>query len=203
MRSVSDVKITKYTHACVRIEHEGSVLIIDPGVWSEPHVLFDADAVLVTHEHNDHIDVLRLAGLGVPVFLPADAGVYGLDVTRVSPGHRFTAGGLEVEAVGGRHSFVYGEQPDCANLGYIVQNSLYHPGDSFHVPDVAIETLLIPVQASWMSTSDAIEFGKAVRAAESFPIHDGQVNERGLSGINAWLQREVKGYRYLAPGQSA
>ena len=65
------MRLTKYTHACVRLERDGSVLVIDPGIWSEPHALLGTHAVLVTHEHCDHlywdhIDRLRLAGLGAP-----------------------------------------------------------------------------------------------------------------------------------------
>jgi hypothetical protein len=30
------VKITKVTHARVRVEHEGRVLVVDPGIRSEP-----------------------------------------------------------------------------------------------------------------------------------------------------------------------
>lgn len=62
-----------YTHSCIRLEHDNRVLVIDPGIWSEPRALLGADAVLVTHEHVDHADVLRLAGLGVPVYAPAEA----------------------------------------------------------------------------------------------------------------------------------
>ncbi len=36
------------------------------------------------------------------------------------------------------------------------------------------------------------------------PIHDGQVNERGLGSINGWLAHAAgDGYRYLAPGETA
>src|SRR5689334_17707999 len=69
------VRITKFTHSCVRIEDTGRVLVIDPGVWSEPGALLGAHAVLVTHEHVDHVDPLRLAGAGVPVFAPAGAAL--------------------------------------------------------------------------------------------------------------------------------
>ncbi|HEV2257840.1 MAG TPA: MBL fold metallo-hydrolase [Streptosporangiaceae bacterium] len=94
-------RITKYTHSCVRIERDGTVLVIDPGIWSEPSALYGADAVLVTHEHGDHIDVLRLAGLGVPVYAPADARITGLDVIGVKSGESFTAAGFTVTAVRG------------------------------------------------------------------------------------------------------
>lgn len=198
------MRITKYTHACVRLEHEGRVLVIDPGAWSEPRALAGADAVLVTHEHADHVDVLRLAGLGVPVYAPADADIPRLDVIPVTTGGEFTAAGFRVRAVGGRHAFIYGGQPDCANLGYLVEDRLYHPGDSLHVPGQQIETLLVPAQGSWLNLAEAIDFVRAVNPARTFPIHDGQLNDRGLASVNAWFAEETEGvYRWLAPGETA
>lgn len=197
------MRITKYTHACVRLEHEGRVLVIDPGTWSEPTALNGADAVLVTHEHADHIDVLRLAALGVPVYAPVEANIPRLDAIGVSAGDEFTVAGFQVRAVGGRHAFIYGGAPDCANLGYILDEAIYHPGDSLHVPDQPIETLLVPAQGSWMKTAEAIDFVKAIEPRRAFAIHDAQINERGLSSVNGWLAEETKSdYRYLRPGES-
>lgn len=197
------MRITKYTHSCVRLERDGRVLVIDPGVWSEPAALTGADAVLVTHEHADHIDVLRLAGLGVPVYAPADATIPGLEVIGVSSGVEFTVADFRVRPVGGRHAFIYGGQPDCANLGYIVDEAVYHPGDSLDVPDRPIETLLVPAQGSWMKTAEAIDFVKAIKPQRSFAIHDAQINDRGLSSVNGWLGEETDyGYQYLRPGES-
>jgi L-ascorbate metabolism protein UlaG (beta-lactamase superfamily) len=197
------VRITKYTHACVRLEHEGRVLVIDPGTWSEPRALDGADAVLVTHEHGDHIDVLRLLGLGVPVYAPAAADIPRLAVTGVSAGEEFAAAGFRVRAVGGRHAFIYDGRPDCANLGYVVDDEVYHPGDALHVPDQPVDTLLVPAQASWLKMVEAIDFVRAVKPRRAFPIHDAQLNDRGLGSVNAWLGEETEGYRYLAPGESA
>jgi L-ascorbate metabolism protein UlaG (beta-lactamase superfamily) len=193
------VKITKYTHACVRLERDGQVLVIDPGTWSEPRALAGAAAVLVTHEHADHIDILRLAGLGVPVYAPAGADIAGLPVTWVAPGEQFTAAGFQVHAVGGRHAVIYGGQPDCVNLGYIVDGSVYHPGDSLHVPEQPVDTLLVPLQASWLKLDEAIDFVKAVNPRQAHGIHDAQLNERGLASVNGWLSEEVDCYHYLAP----
>ncbi|HZF89145.1 MBL fold metallo-hydrolase [Streptomyces sp.] len=197
------MRITKYTHACVRLEQDGRVLVIDPGTWSEPDALDGADAVLVTHEHADHIDVLRLAGLGVPVHAPAEADIPRLEVDRVSAGQEFEAAGFRIRAVGGRHAFIYGGQPDCANLGYLVDDAVYHPGDSLHVPEQPVETLLVPVHGSWVKTAEMIDFVKAVAPHRAFAIHDAQLNERGLGSVNGWLAQETDhGYRFLAPGES-
>jgi L-ascorbate metabolism protein UlaG (beta-lactamase superfamily) len=57
------MQFTKLGHACVRLEKDGGVLVIDPGAFSGDDALAGADAVLVTHEHFDHVvpDSLRAA----------------------------------------------------------------------------------------------------------------------------------------------
>jgi L-ascorbate metabolism protein UlaG (beta-lactamase superfamily) len=198
------VRLIRYTHSCVRVEVDGGVLVLDPGVWSEPHALRGCDAVLVSHEHADHIDELRLAGLGVPVYAPAAARIDGVAFTGLQPGEEITIAGVPVLAVGGQHATVVQGQSACANLGYIVGGRLYHPGDALHVPDTPVETLLVPMQASWLKTAEAIDFVRAVRPERAFGIHDGQVNHRGSGSINMWLSQEAgHGYRWLAPGEHA
>lgn len=198
------MRITKYTHSCVRLERDNSTLVIDPGIWSEPEALVGADAVLVTHEHNDHVDLLRLRGLGVPVYAPRAARIPGLDFTGVVAGEEFTAAGFRVTAHGGRHARIYGDRPDCANLGYLVEADVYHPGDSLHLPDQPVETLLVPLQGSWMKTDEAIDFVRAVDPERAYGIHDGQINERGLSSLNGWLTEECGDrYRWLPPESTA
>ncbi|MFI1648352.1 MBL fold metallo-hydrolase [Streptomyces avidinii] len=123
----------------------------------------------------------------MPVHAPADADIPGLEVNGVSAGAEFTAAGFRIRAVGGRHAFIYGGQPDCANLGYVIDDALYHPGDSLHVPEQEIETLLVPVHGSWLKTVEAIDFVKAVAPQRAFAIHDAQINERGLGSVNGWL----------------
>ncbi|MFH9736762.1 MBL fold metallo-hydrolase [Streptomyces roseolus] len=196
------MRVIKYTHSCVRLERDDlGVLVIDPGIWSEPDALRGADAVLVTHEHADHVDVLRLAGLGVPVYAPKGAVLPGIDTVEVSAGEEFLAAGYRITAHGGRHATIYGDLPDCANLGYVVEESLYHPGDSLHVPVVPVETLLVPLYAPWMRTSEAIDFVREVGPERAVGIHDAQINERGLASVNGWLGEEARtAYRWLPPG---
>lgn len=55
------MRLTKSGHACVRIDNGDRVLVIDPGTVTEPEALAGATAVLVTYEHDDHIDVGKLA----------------------------------------------------------------------------------------------------------------------------------------------
>ena len=54
------MRLTKMGHACVRLEKDGEILVIDPGTLTEPEALDGAEAVLITHEHPDHVDRDRL-----------------------------------------------------------------------------------------------------------------------------------------------
>ena len=54
------MRLTRWSHSCVVLEAEGRKLVIDPGGWSEPRALNGVDAVLVTHEHGDHVDTDRV-----------------------------------------------------------------------------------------------------------------------------------------------
>ncbi|HEY6683652.1 MAG TPA: MBL fold metallo-hydrolase, partial [Propionibacteriaceae bacterium] len=51
------MRITHLGHAAVLAETDGARILIDPGNFSDAwHSLTDLDAVLVTHQHPDHID---------------------------------------------------------------------------------------------------------------------------------------------------
>jgi L-ascorbate metabolism protein UlaG (beta-lactamase superfamily) len=141
------------------------------------------------------------------VYAPAEASIdtlgLGLRITRVAVGETFEAAGFSVRAVGGRHAAVVDGRPDCANLGYVVEESAYHPGDSLFVPGSPVRTLFVPLQASWLKTAEAIEFVRTVRPDVTVPIHEGQVNERGLTALNSRMAESAgHGYRWLAPRES-
>ena len=47
------MRIKKFGHSCVRIEHDGHTLVLDPGMFTDPEAMDGADAVLITHQHYD------------------------------------------------------------------------------------------------------------------------------------------------------
>jgi L-ascorbate metabolism protein UlaG (beta-lactamase superfamily) len=147
---------------------------------------------------------MRLRGAGVPVFAPATTSIPGLAFAAVQAGETLTVAGFQVQAVGGRHTPVLDEQESCANLGYVVDGSVYHPGDALHAPESRVETLLVPLQASWLKTSETVTFVREVRPARAFGIHDGQINERALASINGSIgEHGGTGYEWLPPGTEA
>lgn len=206
------MRMIKYTHACVRLERDGRSLLIDPGTWAEDAAFEGVSDVLVTHEHADHIDVERLvkaygANPALKVYLPAavagqlDAIAGGVQVVEV--GDVFTAGGFGVRAVGGEHAEIYEGMPGCANIGFVVDDAVYHPGDSVFAPGIPVDTLLVPTAAPWLKLAEAIDFIRAVRPARAFSIHDAMLSARGEMGVDRWLAG--KGgtvYGRVTPGDS-
>jgi len=203
MTADTALRLTRYTHACVRLERGGRVLVVDPGIWSEPQALIGADAVLVTHEHADHVDTMRLAGLGSPVFAPAGAELSGLPFEPLRSGEDREIAGFRVHAVGGRHAAGIEGQPIAANLGYVIDGELYHPGDSLDRPDVATPTVLVPAAGPWLAVRDAIDFLGDLGPQRAFPIHDVLLTEIGQLAADRWLASAgVPAYRRLRSGET-
>ena len=204
------MRLTKYGHACVRLDLAGGSVVLDPGTYSPDVDLAGVADVLVTHEHADHIDVDRLVPLvrdGLRLHTNADvaaslASDHGLDVHAVGPGETFTVAGVDVRVVGGEHAEIYNGLPGCANVGFVLAG-LYHPGDALHVPEVEVATLLVPVSAPWLKLREALDFVRAVAPARAFPIHDAMFSDIGNAGVDRWMVNEGgTDYRRLAPGDS-
>lgn len=214
------MKLTKYTHACVRLEKDGKVLVIDPGTFSESEeALEGASAVLVTHEHNDHIDrpvvlaALRsnralevYAPAGVAAALKEDSDV-AARVHSVDPGSTFDVAGFGIRTFGGQHAVIHPQIPVVANIGYLVDGNVFHPGDSFVVPDgISVKTLLVPINAPWSKVGEVVDFVISVRAPRAFPVHDGLLNDLGRGIVEGHVTRigarYGTSYSKLAPRDS-
>lgn len=215
------MKLTKFTHSCVRLEKDGKVLVFDPGTLSEAdEALAGADAVLITHEHPDHIDVeavvaALLAHGSLQLFAPAGVAAQlrdkapdaGSRVHSVAAGEQFEVAGFAVRSFGGQHALIHPHIPVVANVGYMVDSDVYHPGDSFVVPDgVRVQTLLVPIHAPWNKVGEVVDFVIGVRAPKAFPIHDGLLNESGLGLVEGHVTRigarYGTDYRHLSSGDS-
>ncbi|MFI5628662.1 MBL fold metallo-hydrolase [Streptomyces sp. NPDC051664] len=174
--------LTKKTHSCIRLEKDGRTLVIDPGGFSEQDAALGADAMLVTHEHADHFDEGRLrAGLEAnpaaeiwtlrSVAEQLSAAFPGR-VHTVGHGDTFTAAGFDVQVHGELHAVIHPDIPQITNIGFLVDGSLFHPGDAFTVPDHPVDTLMLPVMAPWNKISEVIDYVREVKPRRAIDIHD-------------------------------
>jgi hypothetical protein len=58
------------------------------------------------------------------------------------------------------------------NVGVLVNDELYYPGDSYTVPDATVATLAAPIGAPWLKIGDAMDFVLAVAPDRAFYAHD-------------------------------
>ena len=210
------MRLTKFSHSCIRLEDDGSVLVIDPGTFSEAAAALEgADAVLITHEHPDHIDAdaLRQAAgtnpslrVWAPPSVTSSMADLGDAVTTTEAGGSFDAAGFGVRTFGGQHALIHPQVPVVANVAYLINGLVYHPGDSFAVPDVEITTLLLPIHAPWSKVAEVLDFLIAVRPDRAVQIHDALLNDRGLGMVEGHVNRvaDVYGSRFshLSPQES-
>jgi L-ascorbate metabolism protein UlaG (beta-lactamase superfamily) len=183
------MKLTHFGHACLLAETDGARLLIDPGTLSSFEVARDLDAVLVTHQHPDHVDADRLPALLAanpdarlvvdPDSVPLVDGL-GLAYEVARTGDRLSFGGLTVDVLGGLHAAVYGDVPGCTNAAYLLDGgALLHPGDSFFVPEQDVDVLAVAVDGPWLKLAEAVDYVRAVGPRVAVPIHEGETTDPG------------------------
>jgi L-ascorbate metabolism protein UlaG (beta-lactamase superfamily) len=180
------MRLTHLGHACLLVETPIARLLIDPGVLSAFDEVRDVDAVLVTHQHADHLDPARLPSLlaanpGARLLVDADTAstVPGLPEHRVvGPGDRITIAGTTVDVVGGLHAPVYRDVPGCTNAAYLLDDgALLHPGDSFALPGREVDVLAVAIDGPWLKLAEAVEYVRAVQPRVAVPVHEGETTD--------------------------
>ena len=184
------MKITRFGHAAVLVEVAGTRILVDPGVFSpdETFALEGLDAIVVTHQHADHIDPARGADLLVrnpDAVLIADpetaaAAPFG-SWTANSDGLAIDVNGVTVTGVGSQHAVILPALPRVANVGVMIaapdEPVLFLAGDTYeYVPD-GVDVLGVPLGAPWAKVSETVDFVQRVAPRVMFPVHDCTIAE--------------------------
>jgi L-ascorbate metabolism protein UlaG (beta-lactamase superfamily) len=177
------MRITKLGHACLFIEEGEARILIDPGVFSRGYEgLREIDAVLITHQHEDHASLEALAKVrqntpGVPMYgdegtvrVMAEKG--DIAITAVHAGEEFEVAGVKIAIYGSNHAVIHPAIPGIENVGYMIAGRFFYPGDNFTNPGVPVEVLALPIGAPWLKVSEVIDYVVAVRPKIAIPVHD-------------------------------
>ena len=207
------MRLTKKGHSCIRLHKDGPTLVIDPGGYSETDAASGASAILITHEHPDHFDERAVrsaldADPAVEVWTLASvadrlADGYPGRVHTVGHGDAFTVAGFDVQVHGRLHAVIHPDIPQVTNVGYLVDGVVFHPGDALTVPDLPLETLLLPLNAPWSKASEVADYVREVKPQRVIDIHDGLLTAIGVdlygSVVGALIGTER---RHLASGDA-
>ncbi len=209
------MELIKHGHACVVLCEGDRRLVIDPGVFTEADALAGASAVLVTHEHPDHFAPERLlaaleADQALEVWTNASVAGrlegLGSRVHVVGDGDTVTIADFGVHVHGELHAEIHPEIPRVQNIGFLVDGTVFHPGDALTVPDEPVTTLLLPLHAPWSRTADLIDYVRAVHADQVYAVHDGLLNDAGFGVVTGLLGERGPGtptpLARLTPGDS-
>jgi L-ascorbate metabolism protein UlaG (beta-lactamase superfamily) len=185
------MRITHLGHACLLVETDRSRLLVDPGTYSTGfESLAGIDAVVLTHQHPDHVDTHRLPGLlrsndGVELLAEPETttALEGVPAVAFPAGADREFGDLTVAAVGGEHARNHDLVPPMGNVGLLIGErggpTLFHPGDSYGHTPAGVDILAFPLNAPWTRMSETLDFLRRVAAPVEVPIHDGLLNDAG------------------------
>ncbi|PID96249.1 MAG: Zn-dependent hydrolase [Actinomycetales bacterium] len=187
------MRVQHLGHSCVVVEVADRRLLIDPGGWSRGfEELTGLDAVIVTHQHADHLDQTRFPGVvaaNPQAALYADPqsaeilGRSGLAARSLVAGSDITLGEVTISPRGEKHAFNHDWMPTVDNVGVRIsargEPTFFHPGDALDADTGPVDLLAVPVNAPWCAVRDTIAFVRRVAPGGIVPIHDGLVNPTG------------------------
>lgn len=200
--------VKKYEHSCLDIQSDTSRIIIDPGKFSIGLKDYEnIDALVITHIHSDHFDETHVHAikehnpnvliLTNPEVAPKIANAQIAELSKT-----YTIGDITLEFFGTDHELYDGVK----NIGVMVNDKLYYPGDSYTVPSKPVTVLAAPASAPWLRVPDAQKFLQACKPQRAFPMHNAILSEAGES-IHYRLLGEAAAevgcsWEIIKPGQS-
>jgi len=193
------MKLTYYGHSCVLVETNGKKLIFDPFLTGNPSAPIaandiQADYVLLTHGHNDHVgDAFEIAKrCGAVVIAPNELAVYaGWQGCKTHPMHiggswTFDFGKVKLTPAlhgsgyqpDGEQTFIYMGMPSGMLLT-AEGRTIYHAGDTALFGDMkmigernTIDLAFLPIGDNFtMGPDDALTAAEWLRAKRVVPIH--------------------------------
>lgn len=196
------MKLTKYQHACLVVEKDGTTLVVDPGAFSHDFIMPKrVDAIIISHEHPDHFDeklVRQILSAHPKATVIAHESISGrfTNFTTVAAkvNEIYSVGSFSLQLFGGVHASISPTIQTPPNFGVLIDDHFYYPGDSFVVPEAKqITELALPVSAPWLKISESIEFLTLVKPSFTFPTHDAVLSSEGKEIVDRILSATSSG----------
>lgn len=193
------MQITRFGHAALLVEVGTTRILIDPGTLSVGEVfeLDGLDAIIVTHQHPDHLDQSRAPALiernpdAVLLCDPETASLVDFGSWRENAdGLETSFPGLTVRGVGSQHAPILPSIPRIGNVGVLLTedggSTLFHPGDAYEYAPEGVDVLALPLSAPWAKSSETVDFVQRISPTTFFPIHDCTTSPAGHASY--WAQ---------------
>jgi L-ascorbate metabolism protein UlaG (beta-lactamase superfamily) len=172
----------------------------------------ELSALLVTHQHPDHITPETLAkvrqnnpGLEVhadegTVKMLSDQGIK--DIIPAHAGEEFEVAGVKVAVYGASHAVIHPSIPGIENIGYMIAGRFFYPGDNFTDPGIPVEILGVPLGAPWLKVSEVVDYILAIHPKVAIPMHDAVLSmpEMHQNIVKRFAQPESIELRVVANG---
>jgi hypothetical protein len=118
----------------------------------------------------------------------------------------YVLAGITLEFFGEQHATIVPTYPVAQNMGVLVNEQLYYPGDSFTECPKSYTVLAVPTFAPWLKYAEVAEFVGKSPAQKVFPMHNGFLNDDGNALFDRLLggtcQQLGKDYQFIAAGES-
>lgn len=194
------MKLTKYQHACFTLERDGQLLVVDPGNITDDFVVTNnIIAVVITHEHPDHIDPAKVDLIienNPDVTIISHGGIIEANpwphTRTVSPGDSVVIGPFKLEFFGGKHEKIHSSLPIVDNIAVMINDTLYYPGDSYALPDKPVKYLAAPTSGPWLRIGDVADFINSIKPEFVFSTHDAHSSEKNEALIDFLLPKLIE-----------
>ena len=186
------MKISKYIHSCLLLEKQGFKLLIDPGKFSfadglvKPEDFKDVDAIIITHNHPDHLDkdnlskILALSKSSLYTNAEVAAELFESEIeSTVISDSDLKIGPFNLQAITVKHEPIL-DSPLPEMTGFIIDGRILHPVDSFEEKLLAyegIELLILPVMAPFTTELKVADFADKLKPLQILPVHDGYAKD--------------------------